>query len=162
MSLMLRNRLRLQREMSRRPLILLGVVTCVACLSTIAALALATTAAPRVRAAKSHFACSGPNSSKVPCHFSTPSGNIRCLWTPKPDNVACEVLSSKRAYRLRPTGKAKAVKLKLTRRGETLPTSQQIVFPQSLSCHDTKTTITCNQDFATGMFKLTPKSSHSS
>jgi hypothetical protein len=157
MALMLRNHLRLQQGMSRWPLTLLGVVVCIACLSTTMTLALASTAATRVRGAKIHFACSGPNSSKEPCHFSTPSGNIRCLWTPKPDNVACELLSSKRAYRLRPTGKAKAVKLKLTRRGETLPTSQQIVFPQSLSCHDTQTTITCNQDFGTGMFKLAPK-----
>ena len=33
-------------------------------------------------AAHVHYACSAPNSATVPCHFSTPSGNIRCLWTP--------------------------------------------------------------------------------
>ncbi len=48
------------------------------------------------------------------------------------------------------------------RRGETLPTSQQLVFPQSLSCHDTRTTMTCNQDFGLGEFKLAPKGSRSS
>jgi hypothetical protein len=118
--------------------------------------------APRARDASGHFACSGPSSSKVPCHFSTPSGNIRCLWTPTPDNVACELVASGRGYRLRPTGKAKAIRLTLRRRGETLPTDQQLVFPQSLSCHDTKTTMTCNQDFGFGFFKLAPKGSRSS
>jgi hypothetical protein len=108
-----------------------------------------------------HDACSKPNSSRVPCYFSTPSGNIRCLWTPASQSVACELLASRRAYRLRPTGKAKAVKLTLTRRGETLPTSQQIVFPQSLSCDDTNTTMTCNQDFGVGFFKLGPRGSRS-
>jgi hypothetical protein len=109
-----------------------------------------------------HFACSGPNSAHVPCRFSTPSGNIRCLWTPKPNNVACELLATGRAYRLRPTGGARRISLKLTHRGETLPTSQQIVFPQSLSCRDTRTTMTCNQDFGLGRFKLAPKGSNSS
>ena len=102
-------------------------------------------------------ACSRPNSSRVPCHFSTPSGNIRCLWTPTPNNVACELLASGHAYRLRPTGRAQAIKLRLRSRGETLPTNQQIVFPQSLSCQDTKTTMTCNQDFGLGRFKLAPR-----
>jgi FG-GAP repeat len=118
----------------------------------------ATAKAARATAAV-HYACSTPNSAKLACHFSTPSGNIRCLWTPKPNNVACVLLASKRAYRLRPTGKAKAIKLRLARRGQTLPTSQQIVFPQSLSCHDTKTTMTCNQDFGLGEFKLAPDGS---
>ena len=113
------------------------------------------------RGASVHFACSGPNSSKVPCHFSTPSGNVRCLWTPSPNNVACELLATGRGYRLRPTGKAKAIRLTLHRRGETLPTNQQLVFPQSLSCHDTKTTMTCNQDFGFGFFKLAVKGSRS-
>jgi hypothetical protein len=117
--------------------------------------------ASKARAASGHFACSGPNSSKVPCHFSTPSGNIRCLWTPSPNNVACELLASGRGYRLRASGKAKAIRLTLHRRGETLPTDQQLVFPQSLSCHDTKTTMTCNQDFGTGFFKLARKGSRS-
>jgi hypothetical protein len=141
-----------------------GVVACTIGLSTAVmttTLAPAVATVPGARAAV-HYACSGPNSSKKLCRFSTPSGNIRCLWTPKPDNVACELVATRRAYRLRPTGKAKAIKLRLTRRGQTLPTSQQIVFPQSLSCHDTKTTMTCNQDFGTGMFKLAPKGSHSS
>jgi hypothetical protein len=118
-----------------------------------------TFASPPLPTAAIHYACSTPNSAKLACHFSTPSGNIRCLWTPKPNNVACVLLASKRAYRLRPTGKAKAIKLRLARRGQTLPTSQQIVFPQSLSCHDTKTTMTCNQDFGLGEFKLAPDGS---
>lgn len=97
----------------------------------------------------------------MPCRFSTPSGNIRCLWTPIPDSIVCDLVATGRGYRLRPTGKAKAIRLSLTRRGETLPTNQQIVFPQSLSCHDTKTTMTCNQDFGTGSFKLAKKGSRS-
>jgi hypothetical protein len=125
-------------------------------------LASGSAAASGARAVPAGFPCSGPNSSKVPCHFSTPSGNIRCLWTPSPNNVACELLASGRAYKLRPTGRAKAIKLKLARRGQTLPRGQQIVFPQSLSCRDTRTTMTCNQDFGTGAFKLAPKGSHSS
>ncbi len=70
------------------------------------------------------------------------------------DTVACELLPSGRAYRLGPTGKARAIRLRLLRRGQTLPTNQQLVFPRSLSCHDTNTTITCNQDFGLGFFKL--------
>ena len=116
---------------------------------------------PRGRSAV-HYACSHPNSARIPCHFSTPSGNIRCLWTPKPDNVVCELLASGRAYRLRPTGGARRVKVRLTRRGETLPSVQQIVFPGSLSCRDTRTTMTCNQDFGLGEFKLAPRGSHGS
>jgi len=119
------------------------------------AASLATTARP-------HFACSKPNSAKVPCRFSTPGGNIRCLWTPKPNSVVCELRSSRRGYRLNPTGKAKRIKLKLKRRGETLPTSQTIVFPGALSCHDTKRTMTCNQNFGTGAFTLRPRGSRSS
>jgi hypothetical protein len=117
--------------------------------------------APRATAA-AHFACSARDSAKVPCHFSTPSGNIRCVWRPKPDSVACELLASGRAYRLRPTGRAKAIRLRLARGGQRLPINQQIVFPQSLSCHDTRTTMTCNQDFGVGEFKLAPKGSHGS
>jgi hypothetical protein len=113
-----------------------------------------------VKDAHVHYACSGPHSATVPCHFSTPSGNIRCLWTPSPNNVACERLATGRAYRLRPTGKAKAIKLRLKRRGQTLPTNQQVVFPESLSCHDTNTTMTCNQDYGRGEFKLAPTGSH--
>jgi hypothetical protein len=170
MPLMLRIRRRLPQGMSRSPAALaVGAVVCVAGLSTAVALVgggplvpTSAAVAAKAREAKSHYACSGPNSAKTACHFSTPSGNIRCLWTPKPDNVACELLSSGRAYRLRPTGKAKAVRLKLARRGQTLPTNQQLVFPQSLSCHDTNTTMTCNQDFGLGEFKLARKGSHGS
>jgi hypothetical protein len=126
------------------------------------ALAPALAAAPGARDATVHYACSGPSSAKTPCHFSTPSGNIRCLWTPHPDNVVCELVSSGRAYRLRPTGRARAVKLRLARRGQTLPISQQVVFPQSLSCKDTRTTMTCSQDFGLGMFRLAPTGSRSS
>ncbi|HEV2981217.1 MAG TPA: hypothetical protein VGX51_07275 [Solirubrobacteraceae bacterium] len=108
-----------------------------------------------------HFACSKANSAKMVCRFSTPSGNIRCEWMPSPNSVACVLVATRRAYRLRPTGKAKAIHLALQSRGETLPTYQQIVFPNSLSCRDTKTTMTCNQDFGTGFFKLSPRSSRS-
>lgn len=108
-----------------------------------------------------HFACSKANSAKVVCRFSTPSGNIRCQWTPSPNNVACVLVATRRAYRLRPTGKARAIHLTLRGRGETLPTYQQIVFPQSLSCRDTNTTMTCNQDFGAGIFKLSARGSRS-
>jgi len=145
-----------------RAAVRLAAAACVACLSAIVAFAPKPAGASGTRGAAARFACSGPNSSKVPCHFSTPSGNIRCLWTPHPNNVACELRASGRAYRLRPTGRAKAIKLTLARRGQTLPRNQQIVFPHSLSCHDTRTTMTCNQDFGTGEFKLAPKGSHSS
>ena len=138
------------------------------CTSAIAAagllaLALHQPAPARARAARqaAHFACSGPHSATLPCYFSTPSGNIRCQWTPSPNSVTCELLATKRAYRLRPTGKAKAIRVRLHRRGETLPTDQQLVFPQSLSCHDTNTTMTCNQDFGLGFFKLARHGSRS-
>ncbi|HEU0318536.1 MAG TPA: hypothetical protein VFR49_14465 [Solirubrobacteraceae bacterium] len=127
--------------------------------ATLSATALASS---RAHIAIQHFACTGPSSASVPCRFSTPSGNIRCLWTPKPNRVACVLRSSGRAYRLAPTGKAKRVTLKLTQPGETLPTNQNVTFPQALSCHDTKTTMTCNQDFLTGAFTLAPSGSHSS
>ncbi|HXW58430.1 MAG TPA: hypothetical protein VEJ23_03015 [Solirubrobacteraceae bacterium] len=106
------------------------------------------------RAARNRFACVGENSTRVPCHFSTPSGNVRCLWTPKPNSVACVVVASGRAYRLRPTGRARLIHLTLRRRGETLPTDQQILFPDSLSCQDTARSMTCNQDFGLGAFTL--------
>ena len=70
-------------------------------------------------------------------------------------------MAFRRGFRLDPTGKAKPIKLNLKIRGETLPTNQQVVFPHSLSCQDTKTTMTCNQDFGFGDFKLGPKLSHS-
>lgn len=114
----------------------------------------ASTGDPLAQGARNRFACVGKNSAHVPCHFSTPSGNVRCLWTPKPNNVACVAVSSRRAYRLRPTGRAKSIRLTLRRRGETLPTNQQILFPGSLSCHDTSRTMTCNQDFGLGAFTL--------
>ncbi len=104
--------------------------------------------------ARGRLACVGQNSAKVPCHFSTPSGNVRCVWTPHPNNVACVVVATGRAFRLRPTGRAKSIHLHLQRRGETLPTDQQLLFPNSLSCHDTRTTMTCSQDFGLGEFTL--------
>jgi hypothetical protein len=114
-------------------------------------------AAARTRGAGVHDACSTPDSAHVPCHFSTPSGNIRCLWTPSPNSIVCELLATGRAYRLRPTGRAKRVTVHLARRGETLPRSQEIVFPESLSCRATRMTMTCNQDEGFGTFKLAPK-----
>jgi hypothetical protein len=137
-----------------------AVAACVACLSIALGTAGASAVSPRARVAEQHFACSGPNSAHVACHFATPNGNIRCLWTPKPDNVACERVAFRRGFRLDPTGKAKPISLNLKRRGETLPTDQQVVFPHSLSCRDTKTTMICNQDFGFGEFKLGPKLSH--
>jgi hypothetical protein len=106
--------------------------------------------------------CSGPNSAKVPCRFSTPSGNIRCLWTPRPNSVACVLRANGRAYRLAPTGKAKAISLKLARPGKALPLNQQLVFPDSLSCRDTRRTMVCNQDFGSGAFTLARGGSHRS
>ena len=132
----------------------------IVCLSAAVVSAPASALARGAKDAHAHYACSAPHSSTVPCHFSTPSGNIRCLWTPSPNNVACERLATGRAYRLRPTGKAKAIKLRLRRRGQTLPTNQQVVFPESLSCHDTNTTMTCNQDYGLGEFKLARRGSH--
>jgi len=135
---------------------------CMLVVSGAAPVAPASPAAPIARAGGTRAICSGPNSAKLPCHFSTPSGNIRCVWTPAPNNVACVLRSTGRAYRLRPSGRAKAIRLRLARRGQTLPGNQQIVFPQSLSCRDTKRTMICNQDFATGAFTLARGHSHSS
>lgn len=95
------------------------------------------------------------------CYFSTPSHDVRCVWTPSPNSVTCELSATRRAYRLRPTGHAKAVHVKLTRRGETLPTNQMIVFPDKLSCRDTRVAVTCNQDEGFGEFELSPHGSHS-
>jgi hypothetical protein len=126
-----------------------------------AAAACAVALLPAQARAMEHFACSGPHASTSPCQFSTPSGNIHCLWLPNTNAVSCDLVRTGRGYELRPSGKARAVKLKLKSRGETLPTNQQLVFTHSLSCHDTKTTMTCNQDFARGFFKLDPKGSRS-
>lgn len=111
--------------------------------------------------AKVHFACSKPNSATIPCYFSTPSHNIRCAWTPHSLNVTCVRVSSRRGFVLNPTGKAARVKRHLTHQGETLPMRQRIVFPQNLSCFDTKTSIVCNQDEGSGFFSIGPKGSHS-
>jgi hypothetical protein len=121
----------------------------------------AAVAAP-ARQAREHFACSGPNSAHVPCHFSTPSGNVRCLWTPSPNRVSCELLANGRSYRLGPRGRARSIRLRLARRGQTLPTNQQLTLPNSLSCHDTARTMTCNQDFGNGAFHLQRGASHAS
>jgi hypothetical protein len=118
--------------------------------------------APTAHGARVRAICSGPNSAKVPCRFGTPSGNIRCIWTPHPNNVACVLRSTGRAYRLRPTGRAKAIRLTLRRHGQTLPLNQQLVFPNAMSCRDTRRTMICNQDFLTGSFTLSPHGSHRS
>jgi hypothetical protein len=117
-------------------------------------------AAASARAAE-HFACSGPGAAHRRCYFSTPGGDVRCVWTPNPNSVTCELLATRRAYRLHPTGHAQAVHVKLTRRGEKLPTNQTIVFPDALSCQDTRVAMTCNQDEGFGEFKLSPHGSHS-
>jgi hypothetical protein len=111
-------------------------------------------------ATASKYACQ--DGADVPCSFSTPSGNIRCLWTPSPNNVACELVATGRAYRLAPTGAAQRVTVALQQRGDTLPTNQNVEFPDSLSCHDTATTMTCNQNYGFGAFTLAPKGSTSS
>jgi hypothetical protein len=144
--------LRLRRASS------LGVLAALLVLpSAVATTATATAAGPTAVAARG--ICS---SAKVPCHFSTPSGNIRCLWTPKPNNVACVMLANGRAYRLHPTGKATAIQLKLATRGQTLALNEQLVFPGSYSCRDTRSTMICNQDFLAGAFTLARGHSHSS
>ena len=141
-----------------RPASALGVLVALLALPSPVA-ATASTSAGGPTAVAAHGIC---NSAKVPCHFSTPSGNIRCLWTPKPNNVACVMLTNGRAYRLRSTGKAKAIQLKLATRGQTLALNEQIVFPGSYSCRDTRSTMVCNQDFLAGAFTLAPGHSHSS
>jgi len=148
----------------RRPAAVLGgsAAVCLLVAWGGAPVAPASPSAPVARDGALHAICSGPNSAKVPCHFSTPSGNIRCVWTPAPNNVACVLRSTGRAYRLRPSGHAKAIRLRLARPGQTLPRNQQIVFPQSLSCRDTRRTMICNQDFGTGAFTLALGASHSS
>lgn len=139
-----------------------ALLAALAIAATLASSSPASTATAQARAAAAHAICSGPGSAKVPCRFSTPSGNIRCIWTPQPNSVACVLRATGRAYRLRPSGRAKAIKLTLAAPGKTLPLNQQIVFPSSLSCRDTKRSMICNQDFSTGAFTLAPKGSHSS
>src|SRR5580700_11291177 len=108
-------------------------------------------ATARAHAAE-HFACSNPADTRRPCSFSTPSDDIRCVWTPSPNSVTCELLATGRAYRLHPTGHARAVHVGLSRRGESLPTNQILAFPDELSCQDTKVAMTCNQDEGFGEF----------
>jgi hypothetical protein len=159
---------------SRKPFGFSGLLwpRCVSALGVlVASLALPSAVAANATATPTTTAAAGPtavaargicNSAKVPCHFSTPSGNIRCLWTPKPNNVACVMLANGRAYRLHPTGKATAIQLKRATRGQTLALNEQLVFPGSYSCRDTRSTMICNQDFLAGAFTLAPGHSHSS
>jgi hypothetical protein len=144
-------------QRSRRGLALGVLVALLVLPSSVAATASTSAGAPTAVAARG--IC---NSAKAPCPFSTPSGNIRCLWTPKPNNVACVMLANGRAYRLRSTGKATAIQLKLATRGQTLALNEQLVFPGSYSCRDTRNTMICNQDFLAGAFTLAPGHSHSS
>ena len=109
-----------------------AVLAALAIAATLASSSPASTATAQARAAAAHAICSGPGSAKVPCRFSTPSGNIRCIWTPQPNSVACVLRATGRAYRLRPSGRAKAIKLTLPAPGKTLPLNQQIVFPTAL------------------------------
>lgn len=148
-------------ESSRKNLAALLLVT-VAALLVLVVLLPQPPAAARAGASAGRAICSGPGSAEVPCHFSTPSGNIRCVWTPKPNSVACVLRSSGRAYRLRPSGRAKSISLKLARSGKALPLDQQLVFPDSLSCRDTRRAMVCNQDFGSGSFTLAPRRSHRS
>ena len=132
----------------------IGVVALAGALAATLADTPAFTGQVQADAAGSRFACVSKNSAHEPCHFSTPSGNVRCLWTPRPNNVACVAVATKRAYRLRPSGRAISIHLTLRGRGQVLPTNQQILFPGSLSCRDTRSTMTCNQDFGLGAFTL--------
>jgi hypothetical protein len=136
-----------------------GVLLFLCCMPAGAARA---SAGSQALASASHSPCTGPGSAHRPCRFGTPSGNIRCLWTPSPDSVACVLRASGRAFRLRPSGRAKAISLHLGGHGQTLRPNEQILFPHSLSCHDTKSTMTCNQDFSFGAFTLSPHGSHGS
>lgn len=140
----------------------LALAVSLVCVAGVVSMGGPASAAARAYLARQPFACDGPKKTTMPCHFSTPSDNIRCVWTPKPNRVACVLRSSGRAYRLGPTGQARRVRLNLTQRGDTLPTNQSVGFPQALSCHDTKTTMTCNQNFLTGAFTLAPNGSHGS
>lgn len=144
----------------QRPLLrhLVLIAAAAPLLATVLALAVAPQSAPASPDARAavHYACSAPNSAHVPCHFATPSGNIRCLWTPHPALLECERVASRRGFRMHPTGRVQAIHLNLKRRGETLPPVQEIVFPQSLSCRDTARTMICNQDFGDGVFRLGP------
>ena len=150
-------------EPSRVALRALVAVASAACLLALLIAQAAPAGESGKHTAKRHFACSGPKSAKQPCLFSTPSHNIRCLWTPGPSSIVCELVATGHGYTLRASGKAKKIQLKLTLglRSETLPVDQQLVFPESLSCHDTKTTMTCNQNFGAGFFKLAKKGSRS-
>jgi hypothetical protein len=112
-------------------------------------------------AAARRFPCSTPGAEHRPCYFSTPSGNIHCRWTPSSKAVECELRSTRLAYRLHPTGRARRVHVDLPRRGETLPAGPNtLLFPEALSCHSTRTKMTCNQDFGTGLFVLALHGSH--
>lgn len=148
-----RHQNRLRRVRARVSLQALGLsVASVALLGGL--LPAAASSAHGRRAPHVHFACSSKDAAKVPCRFSTPSGNVHCQWLPSTGAVTCELLSNGRGFVLAPAGKARAVRPHLGRRGEALPTTQQLVFPRGLSCHDTAKTMTCNQDFARGAFKL--------
>lgn len=139
-----------------------ALLIAVTAMATSSSLSSGASGEPRVAAGSHtarHFACNeGPT---LPCHFSNPGDTVRCVWTPSPNTVTCELLATRRAYRLRPTGHSKSVKVKLASRGETLPTDQTVVFPEQLSCRDTKVTMICNQDEGLGEFKLALHASHS-
>src|SRR5437899_9137020 len=117
---------------------------------------------PSTASAAPHLPCSTPHSASRPCYFSTASGNIHCLWTPTSQSVECELLASRRAYLLRPTGRARLVHVTLRHRGGTLPPGPySLLFPQEVSCHATRTTVTYNQNYLAGYFYLAPRGSRS-
>jgi hypothetical protein len=136
-----------------------ALIAAIAGASLLGAMAGASAALPAT-AAKRYFACTG--GAGVPCSFSTPSGNVRCRWAPSPNHITCVLAATRLAYQLRPTGRALRVHRSVPLRGQTLPTDQTVVFPDKLSCHDTRTSMTCNQDFGTGAFTLSPAGSHAS
>ena len=125
-----------------------------AVLSACALCAAAALCSASARSAPVHFICSGANSANVPCYFSTPDGDVRCKWIPSPNHIDCDLAATGYGYLLRPTGDARHADPHLSKRGSTLPTSQMLVFPDSLSCQDTDATMQCSQDFGLGTFKL--------
>ena len=151
-----------RRGRSSAAAVALSVLSLSALSSALFASPAASRPAPGAGVARAHAICSGPNSAHVPCRFSTPSGDVRCVWTPKPDNVACKLRGTRHAYRLRPTGRAMVVRLSFARSGRVLALNQQLVFPGSLSCRDTRRAMICNQDFGLGAFTLAPSGSHHS
>jgi alpha-tubulin suppressor-like RCC1 family protein len=105
------------------------------------------------------YVCDGHNALHRPCYFTTPSENIRCVWTPHNDTVLCDDLATGRAYEMGATGPAKRVSVRPPRRGAVLPTNQILNLPGQYDCHDTAAAIGCGQATGEGTFELPTKGS---